>query len=84
MQTIPMWLQTAFADWSTGRIYLDGGGNYRSRKTGRRIVPYNRILKHVYPRNADFHRGAEVWLRLWAEVPTARLRSKRPIRRVPR
>jgi len=74
MQTIPIWLQTAFADWLTGRIYLDGGGNYRSRLPSRAIVPYNRLLKRLYPHNGDFHRAADRWLSLWEAVPTARLR----------
>jgi hypothetical protein len=74
MQTIPIWLQTAFADWLTGRIYLDGGGNYRSRLPSRSIVAYNRQLKWLYTDNRDFHRAADRWLSLWETVPTARLR----------
>jgi hypothetical protein len=74
MQTIPSWLQSAFLDWLTGRIYLDGGGNYRSRLTGRRVVPYNRSLKRLFPHNQDFHRAAGQWLSLWEAVPTARCR----------
>src|ERR1700730_10692058 len=57
MQTIPIWLQTAFAEWISGQLYLDGRGNYRSRPLGRRIVPYNRPLKRLYPDNAAFHRA---------------------------
>ena len=74
MQTIPTWLQTAFADWLTGRIYLDGGGNCRSRLPSRSIVPYNQSLKRLYPDNSDLHRAAHRWLSLWEAVPTARLR----------
>jgi len=74
MRTIPTWLQTAFADLLTGRIYLDGGGNYRSRLRPHSIVSYNRQLKRLYPDNADFHRAANRWLSLWEAVPTARLR----------
>jgi hypothetical protein len=73
MHTVPEWLQTAFAEWMTGRLYVDGRGNYRSRPLGRRIVPYNQALKRAYPRNADFHRAAHRWLDLWELVPTARL-----------
>ncbi len=75
MQAIPQWLQTAFSDWITRRLYLDGRGNYRSRLNARRIVPYNRVLKRLYPENQEFHRAAHLWLTLWAAVPTARLTS---------
>lgn len=73
MQTIPMWLQSAFSDWMTGRLYVDGRGNYRSRVRPRPIVPFNRQLKRLYPDNQDFHRAAHFWLTLWEAVPTARL-----------
>ena len=36
MQTIPAWLQQAFSDWLTRRLYLDGGGNYRLRPSRQR------------------------------------------------
>jgi len=71
MHTIPDWLQTAFAEWSTGRLYVDGRGNYRSRVLGRRVVTYNRALKRAYPRNHEFHRAAHRWLSLWEVVPIA-------------
>jgi hypothetical protein len=77
MQTIPVWLQVAFSDWLTGRIYLDGGGNYRARLPGRRVVAYNRLLKRLYPDNRDFHRAAHLWLTLWEAVPTARIKRER-------
>jgi hypothetical protein len=77
MHTVPEWLQTAFAEWLTGRLYLDGSGNYRSRPLGRRVVAYNRALKRAYPRNDDFQRAAHRLLRLWELVPTARLRPAR-------
>ena len=75
MLTIPTWLQSAFADWISWRIYVDRRGNYRSRsRVGRRrIVPFNRPLKRLYPDNRDFHRAADRWLALWDAVPTARL-----------
>ena len=73
MQTVPVWLQVVFSDWITGRLYVDGRGNYRSRVLGRRIVPYNRALKRLYPQNDAFHRAAHLWLALWEAVPTARL-----------
>ncbi len=73
MHTVPDWLQTAFAEWVTGRLYVDGQGNYRSRVCNRRIVPYNRPLKRAYPGNNEFHRAAHRWLDLWELVPTARL-----------
>jgi hypothetical protein len=73
MHIVPEWLQTAFAEWITGRLYVDGRGNYRSRVPGRRIVAYNRALKRAYPRNDQFHRAAHCWLSLWELVPTARL-----------
>lgn len=73
MQTIPLWLQVAFFDWLAGKVYLDGGGNYRARLPGRRVVPYNRQLKHLYPDNRDFHRAAHLWLTLWEAVPSAKL-----------
>jgi hypothetical protein len=76
MQTIPQWLQRAFSDWLTRRLYLDGGGNYRSRPS-RRIAPYNRQLKRLYPANQEFHSAAHVWLLLWESVPTARLTHHR-------
>jgi hypothetical protein len=77
MQTIPVWLQVAFSDWLTGRVYLDGGGNYRARLPGRPVVAYNRLLKRLYPSNRDFHRAAHLWLSLWEAVPTARLKLER-------
>ncbi len=73
MQTIPLWLQTAFSDWMTGRLYVDGCGNYRSRVPGRPVVAHNRPLKRLYPENRDFHRAAHLWLTLWEGVQTARL-----------
>jgi hypothetical protein len=73
MQTIPTWLQEAFVEWLTGRLYVDGRGNYRSRALSRCIVPYNRALKRLYPENAAFHRAAHQWLALWEVVPTAKL-----------
>ena len=72
MQTIPTWLQQAFIDWLTQRLYLDGGGNYRLHLS-RRIAPYNRSLKPLYPHNHDFHTAAHAWLSLWEHVPTAQL-----------
>jgi hypothetical protein len=75
MHTVPDWLQTAFAEWLTGRLYLDRRGNYRSRVLGRprHVVRYNRPLKRAYPQNGEFHRAAHRWLSLWEVVPTARL-----------
>ena len=75
MHTVPDWLQTAFAEWLTGRLYLDGRGNYRSRVHGRprHVIPYNRPLRRAYPQNQEFHRAAHRWLSLWELVPTARL-----------
>jgi hypothetical protein len=75
MHTVPDWLQTAFAEWITGRLYVDGRGNYRSRVLGRTrcIVTYNRPLKRAYPRNADFYRAAGRWLSLWEVIPTANI-----------
>src|SRR5262249_12873856 len=73
MHTVPDWLQTAFAEWVTGRLYVDGAGNYRSRAVGRRIVPYNRPLKRAYPHNRAFHDAADRWLSLWELIPTAQL-----------
>jgi hypothetical protein len=73
MQTIPIWLQQAFIDWLTGRLYVDGRGNYRHRPDGR-IVSHNRALKRLYPENPEFHRAANLWLALWDAVPTAALR----------
>lgn len=78
MHTVPDWLQTAFAEWITGRLYLDGRGNYRRRVLGRPryIVVYNRAVKRAYPQNQDFHRAAQCWLSLWEAVPTARLTER--------
>lgn len=76
MQTIPRWLQHAFSDWLTRRLYLDGGGNYRSRPS-RRIAAYNRQLKSLYPDNQRFHQAAQAWLTLWEHVPTAAVRCRR-------
>lgn len=73
MQTIPLWLQTAFSDWLTGRIYIDGRGNYRSRSPVRRITPYSRALRRLYPDNRAFHRAAHVWLSVWEAIPTAKV-----------
>jgi hypothetical protein len=73
MQTIPLWLQTAFSDWITRRVYVDGRGNYRSRVNAQRVVPYNCALRRLYPDNRDFHQAAHLWLTLWSAVPTARL-----------
>ena len=73
MQTIPLWLQDAFSDWLTGRIYVDGRGNYRSRLRRRPIIPCNRSLKRLYPNNDDFHRATQIWLELRDVVPLARL-----------
>ena len=70
MHTVPEWLQTAFAEWATGRLYLDGSGNYRSRLFGCRLVTYNRALKRAYPRHADFHQAAQGWLSLWETIAT--------------
>jgi hypothetical protein len=73
MHTVPDWLQTAFAEWITGRLYLDGRGNYRARVLGhpRRIVGYNRPFKRAYPHHLDFHRAAYHWLSLWELIPAA-------------
>src|SRR5438105_2983106 len=49
MIAVPLWLQTAFADWLSRRLYVDGCGNYRSRVLCRRVIPYNRALKYLYP-----------------------------------
>jgi hypothetical protein len=75
MQMIPIWLQRAFCDSSAGRLYLDGGGNYRLRPS-RRIVSYNRQLTATYPDNRRFHEAAQVWLSLWECVPTARFECR--------
>ena len=80
MQTIPDWLQSAFLDWLTGRLYVDGRGNYRSRVRPRSVVPQNRLLRRLYPDNLEFHRAAHCWLFLWEAVPTARLPNVRPNR----
>jgi hypothetical protein len=77
MQTVPEWLQIAFVGWITGRLYVDGRGNYRSRAPGRPIVLYNRALKRLYPQNDDFYQAAHRWLSLWEVVPTARLTGPR-------
>ena len=73
MHTVPDWLQTAFAEWLTGRLYVDSRGNYRARILGRPryIVPYNRQIKRAYPGNDQFHRAAHRWLSLWEVIPTA-------------
>jgi hypothetical protein len=73
MHTVPEWLQTAFAEWVTRRLYVDRRGNYRARVLGRHhaIVGYNQALKRVYPHHQDFHRAAHRWLSLWELVPTA-------------
>jgi hypothetical protein len=73
MHTVPEWLQTAFAEWITGRRYVDGSGNYRSRVPARprRVARYNRALRHAYPDFGDFRRAAERWLELRELVPTA-------------
>jgi hypothetical protein len=73
MQAIPLWLQQVFSDWLTGRIYVDGRGNYRSRLHRRPIIPCNRSLKRLYPDNQAFHRAAQIWLELWDVVPLTRL-----------
>jgi hypothetical protein len=74
MHTVPDWLQTAFAEWVTGRLYVDGRGNYRSRVLhGKGVVPYNRRLKRAYPDNRQFHDAADRWLALWELIPTATL-----------
>jgi hypothetical protein len=75
MQTIPTWLQQAFIDWLTRRLYLDGGGNYRFRPS-RRVAPYSWQLKRLCPDNQHFHAAADAWLSLWEHVPTARLNGK--------
>jgi hypothetical protein len=80
MQTIPLWLQAAFSDWITRRLYVDGRGNYRSRVGTRRVVPYNRALRRLYPGNRNFHQAAHLWLTLWSAVPTARLGTGSPRR----
>ena len=77
MHTVPEWLQAAFAEWITGRLYFDGGETYCSRPLGCRVVPYHRALKRAYPRHAEFHQAAQRWLSLWEVVPTARLRPRR-------
>ena len=77
MHTVPDWLQIAFAEWITGRLYVDGRGNYRLRPRGSRVVPYNRPLRRAYPSNIDFHRAALRWLALWEVIPTARLKAGR-------
>jgi hypothetical protein len=76
MQTIPTWLQQAFCDWLTRRLYLDGGGNYRLRPA-QRIAPCNRKLRALYPDNQAFHTAAHAWLALWDSIPTARLNRER-------
>ena len=73
MHTVPDWLQTAFAEWITGRLYVDGRGNYRSRLHRRPIIPCNRSLKRLYPNNDDFHRATQIWLELRDVVPLDRL-----------
>jgi hypothetical protein len=79
MHTVPDWLQTAFAEWVTGRLYIDAAGNYRKRVADqhRDVVSYNRALKHAYGDNREFHRAAERWLQLWELVPTARLNDSK-------
>jgi hypothetical protein len=79
MHTVPEWLQVAFAEWLTGRLYVDGRGNYRLRVLGhpRQVVTYNRPLKRAYPSNGEFHRAAHRWLSLWEVIPTARLTRNR-------
>jgi hypothetical protein len=71
MRPIPDWLQHAFAEWLTHRLYVDGRGNYRARVEGRPIVRYNRALKRLYPSNEAFHRAAHLWRTLWEMVPDA-------------
>ena len=75
MQVIPVWLQRAFIDWLTRRLYLDGGGNYRLRPA-RRIATYNRQLKALYPDNQRLHAAAAAWLALWDHVPTSHRRRR--------
>ena len=73
MHTIPEWLQTAFAEWITGRLYVDGHGNYRARVLDRPrgVVGYSRALKRAYPHHRDFKQAADRWLSLWEVIPTA-------------
>jgi hypothetical protein len=78
MQTMPIWLQQAFSDWVTRRLYVDGHGNYRLYVPRRPVAPYNRRLKRLYPNNQDFHEAANLWLALWDAVPTARLQRIDP------
>ena len=76
MNIIPDWLQTAFVDWLTGRLYVDAAGNYRRRFLGRprAVIKHNDALRRTYPDSREFQRAAERWLALWEVVPTARLR----------
>jgi predicted ABC-type ATPase len=57
-------LEQAFADWKSGRAYIDNRGTYRLRaegqKTGssRTVAPWSGLVKSLYPDNLDFHKAA--------------------------
>ena len=79
MHTVADWRQTAFAEWLSGRLYVDGRGNYRARVLSRPrgIVGYIRPLNRAYPHDRDFHRAANRRLRLWEVILTATNRANR-------
>ena len=70
MRPLPIWLQTAFSDWMTRRLYVDGRGNYRSRALGRRI---EEILKEALYQPPELKQLAETLKMPPAEL--ARLRT---------
>jgi hypothetical protein len=54
-------LNTALADWSTGRAYIDGNGNYHVVREGRKsgpIAPWNLAVKRTFVDVKAFHRAA--------------------------
>ena len=51
-------VRTAFQEWLSKRAYLDSGGNYRVRVDKRRIAPWNKEVKRVFPSVQEFHRAA--------------------------
>jgi hypothetical protein len=56
-------LNTALADWSTGRAYIDGNGNYHVVREGRKsgpIAPWNLAVKRRFSSVDDFHTAAKL------------------------
>jgi hypothetical protein len=64
-------VEEAFVAWLGRLAHIDGAGKYRVGDTpstptrantkGRKVAPWNRLIKKLFPDNDAFHRAAEAW-----------------------